>query len=101
METVFCLNCYDFFLLSPRHKDPIYCMKPDCRRAQMKKDPQFSREKHLSNQKWVNNNQSYWTDYRKRKPEKAEIVYFNTFETSAAGQTNNNRTVPTPLSLQR
>ena len=55
-------------------------MKPECRRAKkaawkrtkMKTDPQFSRTQHLSNQKWVNSNPSYWTDYRKRKPEKAE-----------------------------
>jgi hypothetical protein len=80
METVVCLNCYDFFLPSPRHKNQIYCMKPECRRAKkaawkrikIKTDPQFSREQHLSNQKWVNNNPGYWTDYRKRKPEKAE-----------------------------
>lgn len=80
METVLCLNCYDFFLPSPRHKSQTYCMKPECRRAKkaawkrtkMKTDPQFSREQHLSNQKWVNNNPGYWTDYRKRKPEKAE-----------------------------
>jgi hypothetical protein len=80
METVVCLNCYDFFLLSSRHKSQTYCMKPECRRAKkaawkrtkMKTDPQFSREQHLSNKKWVNNNPGYWTDYRKRKPEKAE-----------------------------
>jgi len=80
METVVCLNCYDFFLPSPRHKNQIYCMKPECRRAKkaawkhtkIKADPQFRKEQHLSNQKWVNNNPGYWTDYRKRKPEKAE-----------------------------
>jgi hypothetical protein len=80
METVVCLNCYDFFLPSPRHKSQNYCMKPQCRQAKkaawkstkMKTDPQFRKEQHLSNQKWLNNNPSYWTDYRKRKPEKAE-----------------------------
>ena len=55
-------------------------MKPECRRAKkaawkrnkMKTEPQFRKEQNLSNQKWVNNNPGYWTDYRKRKPEKAE-----------------------------
>jgi hypothetical protein len=67
MEPVVCLNCYDFFLPSPRHKNQIYCMKLQCcrskkaawKRIKIKTDPQFSREQHLSNQKWVNNNPSF------------------------------------------
>ena len=33
MEPVPCCHCGEFFLPSPRHKNQIYCMKPECRRA--------------------------------------------------------------------
>ncbi len=80
MEPVLCLNCYDFFPPSPRHKSQSYCMKLQCRRAKkaawkrtkMKTDPKFRQDQRLSNQKWAQNNPSYWTRYRKRHPEKAD-----------------------------
>jgi len=80
MEPVLCLNCYEFFPPSPRHKSQSYCMKPPCRRAKkatwkrtkMKTDPKFSQDQRLSNQKWAQNNPDYWRRYRKRNPDKAE-----------------------------
>lgn len=80
MEPVLCLNCYEFFPPSPKHKGQWYCMKPECRkakkaawrRAKMRTDPQFRKDQQLSNKKWVQNNPDYWTRYRKRKPEKAQ-----------------------------
>ncbi|WP_155321752.1 hypothetical protein [Desulfosarcina ovata] len=80
MEPVLCLNCYDFFPPSPRHKNQSYCMKPECRRAKkaawkrakMQTDPQFRKDQQLSNKKWVQNNPGFWRRYRKRNPEKTE-----------------------------
>jgi len=80
MEPVICVNCYDFFPPSPRHKNQSYCMKPECRRAKkaawkrtkMRTDATFRQDQHLSNQKWVQNNRDYWARYRKRNPDKAD-----------------------------
>jgi RNase P protein component len=80
MEQVICVNCYDFFPPSPRHKNQSYCMKPECRRAkkaawkrtQMRINANFCQDQRLSNQKWVQNNRDYWTRYRKRNPDKAD-----------------------------
>ena len=80
MEPVVCLNCYEFFLPSPRHKHQRYCMKPACRRAKkaawkrhkMATDPDFKLDQKLSNQKWAQSNPGYWKDYRKRNPKKAQ-----------------------------
>jgi len=80
MEPVVCLNCYEFFLPSPRHKNQSYCMKPPCRRAKkaawkrhkMATDPDFKLDQKLSNQKWAQNNPGYWNDYRERNPQKAQ-----------------------------
>ena len=80
MEPVVCLNCYEFFPPSPRHKNQRYCMKPPCRRAKkaawkrhkMATDPDFKLDQKLSNQKWAQNTPGYWKDYRERNPQKAE-----------------------------
>lgn len=80
MEPVVCLNCYEFFPPSPRHKNQRYCMKPPCRRAKkaawkrhkMATDPNFKLDQKLSNQKWAQNTPGYWKDYRERNPQKAE-----------------------------
>ena len=79
MEPVLCVNCYDFFPPSPRHKNQSYCMKPECRRAKkaawkrtkMRIDAKFRQDQRLSNQKWAQNNRDYWTRYRQRNPDKA------------------------------
>lgn len=80
MEPVLCLNCYDLFPPSPRHKNQSYCMKPECRRAKraawkrtkMSTDAQFRKDQCLSNKKWAQNNPDYWTRYRQRNPEKVK-----------------------------
>jgi hypothetical protein len=80
MEPVICVNCYDFFPPSPRHKNQSYCMKPECRwakkaawkRTQMRTVASFHQDQRLSNQKWAQNNRDYWTRYRKRNPDKAD-----------------------------
>ena len=80
MDPVVCINCYEFFPPSPRHKNQKYCMKPACRRAKkaawkrhkMATDPDFKLDQKLSNQKWALNNPGYWAQYRKRNLEKEE-----------------------------
>ncbi len=80
MEPVVCVNCYGFFLPSPRHKNQCYCMKPPCRRAKkaawkrhkMATDPDFKLDQKLSNQKWAQKNPGYWEGYRKRNPKKVQ-----------------------------
>jgi hypothetical protein len=80
MDPVVCINCYEFFPPSPRHKTQKYCMKPACRRAKkaawkrhkMATDPDFKLDQKLSNQKWALNNPGYWAQYRKRNMKKAE-----------------------------
>jgi hypothetical protein len=80
MEPVVCVNCYEFFPPSPRHKNQRYCMKPQCRRAKkaawkrhkMATDPDFKRDQKLSNQKWAQKNPGYWKAYRKRNPQKTQ-----------------------------
>ncbi len=80
MEPVLCVNCYDLFPPSPRHKNQSYCMKPECRRAKkaawkrtkMRTDANFRQDQRLCNQKWAHNNRDYWSRYRKRNPDKAD-----------------------------
>ena len=82
MEPVVCLNCYEFFPPSPRHKNQRYCMKPPCRRAKkaawkrhkMATDPDFKLDQKLSNQKWAQNKPGYWKDYRERIPKKRNAI---------------------------
>jgi hypothetical protein len=80
MEEIQCWHCGDFFPKSPRHKEQYYCMKPKCRKAKkaawkrkkMREDPEYRLTHKESNRKWAEANPGYWTDYRKRNPEKAE-----------------------------
>ena len=77
MEQIPCCHCADFFTPSPRHKNQIYCMKPDCRRARKaawkrnrtQTDPDYRYSQKLANQKWAKAHPGYWTDYRDRHPE--------------------------------
>ena len=80
MEQIPCVNCFDLFYPSPRHKNQTHCMKPACRRARkalwkrvkMKTDPDFKDNQRICNKKWAANHPGYWKDYRLTHPEKAE-----------------------------
>ncbi len=77
MEKIPCCYCGDFFILSPRHKNQVYCLKPACRRARkaawkrnkMQTDPDYRYNQKLSNQKWSKTHPGYWKEYRSRHPE--------------------------------
>jgi hypothetical protein len=77
MEQIPCCHCADFFTPSPRHKNQVYCMKPDCRRARKaawkrnrtQTDPDFRYSQNLANQKWAKAHRGYWTGYRDLHPE--------------------------------
>ena len=63
-----------------RHKNQKFCSKERCQRArkaewQQKKmhtDAEYRANQKQSHQEWLRTNISYWQNYRKRKPEKAE-----------------------------
>ena len=77
MEQRPCCHCADFFTPSPRHKNQVYCMKPDCRRARKaawkrnktQTDSDYRYNQKLANQKWAKTRPGYWTDYRDLHPE--------------------------------
>ncbi len=77
MEQIPCCHCADFFTPSPRHKNQVYCMKPDCRRARKaawkrnktQTDPDYRYNQKLANQKWAKACPGYWTGYRELHPE--------------------------------
>ena len=77
MEPVPCCHCGKFFLPSPRHRNQIYCMEPDCRRAykaswkrnRMRTDPDFRFSQKLANQKWARTHPGYWKEYRLGHPQ--------------------------------
>ena len=76
MEPIPCCNCAEFFTPSPRHKNQIYCMKPECRRARkaawkrnkMRTDPDYRYNHKLANQKWARAHPGYWRKYRRDHP---------------------------------
>lgn len=76
MEPIPCCNCAEFFIPSPRHKNQIYCMKPECRRARkaawkrnkMRTDPDYRYNHKLANQKWARAHPGYWKKYRRDHP---------------------------------
>ena len=78
MEPIPCPCCDSFFV--PRNKLQIFCSAPDCQRTrkalwQKQKlacDPAYKKDQKLSNQKWLQDNPDYWTDYRQKNPEKAD-----------------------------
>ena len=80
MEQIPCCNCAEFFMPSPRHKNQIYCMKPECRRAKkaswkrnkMRTDPDYRYNHKLANQKWARAHPGYWKNYRDEHPEYVE-----------------------------
>lgn len=78
MESILCPYCDTFFI--PRNKLQTFCSKPGCQKARkalwqknkLTTDPEYKKGQHLSNQKWVSKNPNYWTEYRRRNPEKAD-----------------------------
>lgn len=80
MEKIPCCHCGRYFERSARHKNQIFCMLPECRRARksrwqrqkMASDPEYRANQRASQQKWLKSNPAYWKTYRARKPEKAE-----------------------------
>jgi hypothetical protein len=80
MEEIVCCSCGDVFARSVRHKNQRYCPKPVCQRARkaawkrfkMRTDPDYKFNQTVSNKLWAKANPGYWTDYRRRHPEKAE-----------------------------
>ena len=76
MEPIPCCNCAEFFTPSPRHKNQIYCMKPECRRARKaawkrnkrRTDPDYRYNHKLANQKWARAHPGYWKKYRRDHP---------------------------------
>jgi len=78
MDPTPCPGCDSFFI--PRNILQIFCSESDCQKArkalwQKQKlacDPEYKKDQKLANQKWLQNTPDYWTDYRQRKPEKAD-----------------------------
>lgn len=80
MDRIPCSHCGMPFEPSPRHKNQIFCMKPECRRARkaawqrhkMKTDPEYRFNQKLSQKQWAENHPGYWREYRRTNPCKAE-----------------------------
>ena len=80
MERIPCSHCGDLFEPSPRHKNQIFCMKPECRRARktawqshkMKTDPEYRFNQKVSQRQWAENHPGYWRKYRRKNSQKAE-----------------------------
>ena len=80
MERIPCSHCGAFFEPSARHKNQIFCMKPECRRARkaswqrhkMRTDPEYRFNQKVSQRQWAKNHSGYWREYRRKNPQKAE-----------------------------
>lgn len=80
MDAIPCCHCGEYFSPSPRHRNQRFCRRSGCQRARkaewqrnkMRTDPEYKANQSQSHQEWLRANPSYWKDYRKRKPEKAE-----------------------------
>jgi len=78
--TIVCAHCRETVPANPRNKGQKYCGKPACQRARktawekrkIKTDPVYRANRKESQKTWTENNQGYWKDYRKRKPQKAQ-----------------------------
>lgn len=79
MEVV-CLSCGRTFVRGSRNKDQKYCSRPECQRRRkslwqklkMAHDESYRENQKASQQEWAKSNPSYWKEYRRRKPEKAQ-----------------------------
>lgn len=77
MDQILCPCCTTFF--TPRNKLQSYCSKPACQRARkalwqkhkLATDPEYKKDQHLSQQKWLSKNPDYYKEYRLKNPEKA------------------------------
>ena len=80
MNPIPCCHCGDYFPPSPRHRNQRFCKKPKCQRARkaewqrnkMDSDPEYRANQRQSHQEWLRANPTYWQDYRRRNPKKAE-----------------------------
>jgi hypothetical protein len=80
MEERFCVYCGGVFEPSPRHKSQTACKRVKCQRAKraawqrhkMKTDPDYRLNQKLNQKQWAESNPGYWTQYRKKNPQKAE-----------------------------
>jgi len=71
------MHCQVFFV--PRNKTQTYCSAPKCQRARKAKwqrdklasDPDYRADQKLAKQKWARSRPDYWTEYRKKNPDKA------------------------------
>jgi hypothetical protein len=78
MDPIPCPCCDTFFV--PRNKLQTFCSKPDCQLARkalwqkqkLATDPEYKKDQHLAQQKWLSNNPDYWSNYRRENPEKAD-----------------------------
>ncbi len=78
MDPILCPCCCTFF--TPRNKLQTYCSKPACQKARkalwqkqkLVTDPEYKKDQHLSQQKWLSAHPDYYQDYRQRNPEKAD-----------------------------
>lgn len=78
MESVPCVACSTFFI--PRNKLQLFCSTKECqcaRKALWQKekiatDSDYKEGQKLAQKKWLQNNKSYWKNYRRRHPKKAE-----------------------------
>ena len=75
MDQILCPCCDTFFI--PRNKSQTYCSKPACQRARkalwqkhkLATDPEYKKDQHLSQQKWLLKNPDYYKEYRLGNPE--------------------------------
>lgn len=80
MFKIVCTHCKETVPANPRNKEQKYCGKPACQRARktawekrkIMTDPVYRANRKESQKNWTQNNQGYWKDYRKRKPQKAQ-----------------------------
>ena len=80
MDQIPCCHCGDYFAASPRHRNQKFCKKPKCQRARkaewqrnkLDSDPEYRANQRQSHQEWLQANPTYWKDYRRRHPKRAE-----------------------------
>lgn len=78
MDPIICPSCDTFF--TPRNKLQTYCSKSVCQRARkalwqkqkLATDPEYKKDQHLSQQKWLSANPDYCRNYRQKNKEKAD-----------------------------
>ncbi len=77
MDPLPCPGCDTFFV--PRNKLQIFCSKPNCQKIRkalwhkqkLATNPNYKKDQHLAQQKWLSSNPDYWKNCRRKKHEKA------------------------------